>query len=71
MRRGNIHTRMRPSSEILPGVQRIEGRMGDNRVCLYALRGEETLLVDSGLATTPVDGTLGDGDRLDLGGGAV
>lgn len=34
---------------ILPGVLAIEAASGDNRLALYLLHGERTLLVDSGL----------------------
>jgi glyoxylase-like metal-dependent hydrolase (beta-lactamase superfamily II) len=39
--------------ELLPGLHQIEVAMGDNRLCLYLLRGQRTLLVDSGARTTP------------------
>ncbi len=39
--------------ELLSGVYQIETEMGDNRLCLYLLRGEQTLLVDSGLRSSP------------------
>ncbi len=39
--------------EIVPGIYQIETEMGDNRLCLYLLRGERTLLIDSGLAQSP------------------
>lgn len=39
--------------EILPGVLEIEAASGDNRLALYLLRGERTLLVDSGLRDAP------------------
>ena len=39
--------------EIVPGVYQIETEMGDNRLCLYLLRGERTLLIDSGMAASP------------------
>lgn len=39
--------------EILPGLYLIESEMGGNRLSLYLLRGERTLLVDSGTAETP------------------
>ena len=55
-----------PPSEVAPGVHRIEGRMGDNRLCLYALRGERTLLVDSGLRTTPAAYILPHPDKSGL-----
>ncbi|HMQ30065.1 MAG TPA: MBL fold metallo-hydrolase [Chloroflexaceae bacterium] len=39
--------------EILPGVLELEAASGDNRLALYLLRGERTLLVDSGLHGAP------------------
>jgi glyoxylase-like metal-dependent hydrolase (beta-lactamase superfamily II) len=39
--------------EIVPGIYQIETEMGDNRLCLYLLRGEQTLLIDSGMAGSP------------------
>ena len=43
--------------ELLPGVFRIETDMADNRLCLYLVCGQRTLLIDSGMRTTP-DATL-------------
>lgn len=39
--------------EFLPGVFRIETEMADNRLCLYLVCGQRTLLIDSGMRTTP------------------
>ncbi|HEX5691085.1 MAG TPA: MBL fold metallo-hydrolase, partial [Roseiflexaceae bacterium] len=39
--------------ELLPGLHRIETTLGGNRLSLYLLRGERTLLVDSGVCDTP------------------
>jgi glyoxylase-like metal-dependent hydrolase (beta-lactamase superfamily II) len=39
--------------ELLPGLFQIETKLGDNRLCLYLLRGERTLLLDSGTSTIP------------------
>lgn len=39
--------------EIVPGVYAIETEMGDNCLRLYLLRGEQALLIDSGMAGTP------------------
>jgi glyoxylase-like metal-dependent hydrolase (beta-lactamase superfamily II) len=39
--------------ELLPGLHRIESALGDNRLALYLLRGERTLLIDSGVRDTP------------------
>jgi len=39
--------------ELLPGIFQIETEMGDNHLFLYILRGEQTLLIDSGVRDTP------------------
>lgn len=39
--------------ELLPGVYRIETNMAQNLLCLHLLCGERTLLIDSGVRTTP------------------
>jgi len=39
--------------ELLPGLHLIETALGDNRLALYLLRGERTLLIDSGVRDTP------------------
>jgi len=40
-------------SELLPGLYRIETALGDNLLALYLIRGERTLLIDSGVRDTP------------------
>jgi glyoxylase-like metal-dependent hydrolase (beta-lactamase superfamily II) len=39
--------------ELLPGLYQIESTLGGNRLALYLLHGERTLLVDSGVCATP------------------
>src|SRR5690348_6310169 len=39
--------------ELLPGLYQIDTTLGGNRLALYLLRGERTLLVDSGVHDTP------------------
>jgi glyoxylase-like metal-dependent hydrolase (beta-lactamase superfamily II) len=39
--------------ELLPGLYRIETALGDNLLALHLLRGERTLLIDSGVCDTP------------------
>lgn len=39
--------------ELLPGVYRLETEMGDARLCLHVIRGERTLLIDTGPRTAP------------------
>jgi glyoxylase-like metal-dependent hydrolase (beta-lactamase superfamily II) len=39
--------------ELLPGLYRIETALGDNLLALYLIRGERTLLIDSGVRDTP------------------
>jgi glyoxylase-like metal-dependent hydrolase (beta-lactamase superfamily II) len=39
--------------ELLPGIYRIETTLGDTLLALYLLRGERTLLIDSGVRDTP------------------
>lgn len=39
--------------ELLPGLYQLETELGDNRLCLYVLRGQRTVLVDSGIHNTP------------------
>jgi len=42
--------------EVVPGIHRIEGDLGERYVCQYLLVGEErTLLVDTGLRDMPVE----------------
>ena len=42
--------------EVVPGIHRIEGDLGERYVCQYLLVGEErTLLVDTGLRDMPAD----------------
>lgn len=38
--------------ELLPGLYRIETALGDNLLALYLIRGERTLLIDSGVRDT-------------------
>ena len=45
--------------EVAPGIHRIESDIGQRFVAQYLLVGEErTVLVDTGLATTPDDALL-------------
>ena len=39
--------------EVVPGIHRIETKLDGNLLCLHVLRGERTLLVDSGARDTP------------------
>jgi glyoxylase-like metal-dependent hydrolase (beta-lactamase superfamily II) len=39
--------------EVVPGIYRIETKLGDNLLCLHVLHGERTLLIDSGMRDTP------------------
>ena len=39
--------------ELLPGLYRIETALGDNLLALHLVRGERTLLIDSGVRDTP------------------
>jgi glyoxylase-like metal-dependent hydrolase (beta-lactamase superfamily II) len=39
--------------ELLPGLYRIETALGDNLLALHLIRGERTLLIDSGVRDTP------------------
>jgi glyoxylase-like metal-dependent hydrolase (beta-lactamase superfamily II) len=39
--------------ELLPGLYRIETALGENLLALYLICGERTLLVDSGVCSTP------------------
>lgn len=42
--------------EIVPGIHRIESDLGERFMCQYLLAGDErTVLVDTGLANTPID----------------
>ena len=38
--------------ELLPGLYRIETALGDNLLALHLIRGERTLLIDSGVRDT-------------------
>ena len=42
-------------TEIVPGIHRIESELGPRPFAQYLLRGERTMLVDTGIATTPAD----------------
>jgi glyoxylase-like metal-dependent hydrolase (beta-lactamase superfamily II) len=52
---GNVRRPAREAMvrELLPGVYQIETALGDRSLCLYLLRGERTILLDSGVRTTP------------------
>lgn len=39
--------------EVLPGVHKIAGQFGNRNLFLYLLTGERTILLDTGIATTP------------------
>jgi glyoxylase-like metal-dependent hydrolase (beta-lactamase superfamily II) len=39
--------------EVVPGIHRIETKLDGNLLCLHVLRGERTLLIDSGMHDTP------------------
>lgn len=58
--------------ELLPGLYQIDTTLGGNRLALYLLRGERTLLVDSGVRDTPESvifpalAESGLSDRIDL-----
>jgi glyoxylase-like metal-dependent hydrolase (beta-lactamase superfamily II) len=39
--------------EVAPGIQRLEGDLGERYVCQYLIEGERTLLVDTGLRDMP------------------
>jgi glyoxylase-like metal-dependent hydrolase (beta-lactamase superfamily II) len=39
--------------EVVPGIHRIETKLDGNLLCLHVLRGERTLLIDSGARDTP------------------
>lgn len=42
-------------TEVSPGIFRIESELGPRPFAQYLLRGERTMLVDTGIATTPAD----------------
>src|SRR5215831_12673009 len=58
--------------ELLPGLYQIDSTLGSNRLCLYLLRGERTLLIDSGVRLWPEEviypalAAAGLPDRIDL-----
>ncbi len=42
-------------TEVAPGIHRIESVLGPRPFSQYLLRGERTLLVDTGIVSTPAE----------------